>query len=94
MAKPVTTNALQPVGTFFATTSQNTRQAPFPTAAEVAKPGVLGGYPYRVYFAIKIDNILWVLLESMTAGKFEWARADMSTSTGEIKYGGYVGDVF
>ena len=93
MAKPIST-MLKPVGTFFALESQNTRQAPLPTAAEVAKPGVLAGYPYAVYFAVKVNNILWVLLESATMGKYEWARADMDTSTGQVAYGAYVGAVF
>lgn len=89
MAKPINT-PLKPVGAYFALASQNTRQAPSPTAAEVAKPGVLPGYAYAVFFAVKVNNILWLLLESLTAGKPEWARADMDTSTGVIEYGIYV----
>lgn len=89
MAKPLS-SGLKPIGTFFAFTSQNTKQAPSPNAADVAKPGVLSGYPYAVYFAAMIDNILWVLLDSATAGKSEWARADMDTSTGPIVYGQFV----
>jgi len=93
MAKPIT-YALKPVGVFFAVISQNTRQAPLPTAAEVAKPGVLAGYPYSVFLAVVLENILWLLLESATTGKYEWARADMRTSTGAVTYGAYVGPVF
>jgi hypothetical protein len=93
MAKPVA-SALKPIGVFFALTSQNTRQAPFVTAAEVAKPGVLAGYPYSVFFALRHENVLWVLLESATALKYEWARADMDIATGKIEFGVYVGSVF
>ena len=93
MAKPIST-LLKPVGTFFALTSQSTRQAPLPTAAEVAKPGVMAGYPYNVFFALRHNDILWVLLESATALKYEWARADMDTATGVVEYGAYVGPVF
>lgn len=93
MAKPIST-ALKPVGAFFALKSQNTLQAPSPTAEPVARPGVLPGYPYNVLFAVRVNNILWVLLESATPMKYEWARADMSTSTGEVEYGAYVGPVF
>lgn len=94
MAKPVVTSTLRPVGVFVALKTQITRQAPFPTAAEVSATGVLPGYPYSVFFAIRHDNILWLMLESMTAQKYEWARGDMSTPTGGVEYGVYSGPVF
>ena len=93
MAKPVA-SALKPIGVLFALHGHETRQAPFPTAAEVAKPGVLAGYPYSVFFALRHNNIMWLLLESATALKYEWARADMDIATGTIEYGAYVGPVF
>jgi hypothetical protein len=93
MAKPISIMP-KPVGTFYALESQNTRQAPIPTAAEVAKPGVLPGYPYAVYFAVKINNVLWLLLESATLGKYEWAVADTDTGTGQISRGAYVGPIY
>ena len=90
MAKPLT--SMKPVGVFFALNGQNTTQAPVAKSEPSGK--VYAGMAYAVFIAIKHDNILWLLLDSLTPGKPEWARADMDTNTGTLEYGAYLGPVY
>jgi hypothetical protein len=92
MAKPIYNPATQKaIGVFIAIRSQASVRAPLIDADVVAKLGCIAGALYNVYAALKIDNVVWLLLESQVANTPEWVREKTETG-GSVKSAGvYLG---
>lgn len=93
MAKPIYNLSTQkPVGFFIATTSQQSKRAPFPKAEKAAELGAVAGEIYIVYVAVKVDNIVWLRLDSQVPNTPEWVREKTETGGSVKSYGVYVGN--
>ena len=92
MAKPVYNMATQkPVGFFIALTSQQSKRAPLTSADKAAELGTIAGEIYVVYVAVKIDNVVWLRVESQVPNTPEWVREKTETGGSVKSCGVYVG---